>query len=113
MSTIRCHTGDVLTLSVKTKKCDGTYFPSAFPSATVPMWTLSDHTLAEFKEMDPHRNFTKVIALAIGLVDVFAVIDPGTVTFTLDIVDPPNLTDEPVGDYERNPPLRLDFTCAG
>jgi hypothetical protein len=107
MITIRCFPGDELTLTAKKQQCNG----DILPSTTQPSWALSSHTLAEFKEMSPSGHSIKVIALATGFPVVTATLDAGTVDFTLVIVDPPILTSEPRGDYERNPPLRQEFEC--
>lgn len=101
MLTIRCFPDDVLTLSVKNRGNDGGFYPST----TKPVWTLSDHTLAEFLEQSADQHSVKVKAFVIGAPVVTATLDTGTQLFTLNIVAPPTLTLLPVGDYLRNPTL--------
>lgn len=103
MVTIRCFPGDVLTLTVKNRGNDGGFYISA----TKPVWTLSSHVLAEFFEMAQDGHSIKVKAIAVGAPVVTATIDTGNETFTLNIVAPPALSKVPMGDYERNPALRL------
>lgn len=113
MVTIRCFPGDVLTLTIKNKgivnpsnEQSGGVYPDYFPSTTKPVWTLDDHTLAEFFEQSPDGHSIKVKAIAIGAPVATATIDTGFEEFTLDIVAPPIQTLTPHGDYERNPPER-------
>ena len=111
MLTIRCFPDDVLTLNVKNKGITnlstpgaGGVYPDFFPSTTPPVWTLSDHTLAEFLEKSADGHSIKVKAFGIGAPVVTATLDTGPQQFTLDIVAPPTQTLSPFGDYERHPP---------
>lgn len=108
MPTIRCFPGDVLSLHVADRDCDGTIRPSL----TKPVWTLSSHVLAELFEQSPDGHTVKVKAFAVGSPDVTGLTAAGPTVFTLDIIAPPVVSQVPVGDYDRNPPLRTLLDCS-
>ena len=94
MPTLNLLLGDIVTLDAKNKGSDGNFYPSATP----PVWTLSDHTIAEFFEESPQHNTIKVMPLLVGTATVSVTTDQGTFNWTINVFAPTDPTLVPYSD---------------